>query len=231
MNLPLLLVELFLVKLFDLFIYIRDRKIRKIHLYGIKLYVGLYGQGKTISMVDYLQRMRKKYGNKIMIATNFYYNDEDFRIENWRDLLPEYDCPVIFAYDEIQNDFNSRDYKNFPIELLTLLTQNRKGNGKQIIATAQRFNRVDKVFRELTSEVIECNCLLGRLVTNKSYDWFDYEQFINAIGVDKKLKVKKKSVYRFIQYNIHRDAYDSYKALESVKNKDYMDRSETIKLY
>lgn len=32
-------------------------------------------------------------------------------------LLWEYDKPVIFAYDEIQNEFNSRNYRNFPYEL------------------------------------------------------------------------------------------------------------------
>jgi hypothetical protein len=226
----LLLIELIIVKFYDLFISIKNRNNRKIHLYGINLYVGLYGQGKTISMVDYLQRMRKRYGSNIKIATNFYYNDEDFRINTWHDLLPEYDTPVIFAYDEIQNDFNSRDYKNFPTELLTLLTQNRKGNGKQIIATAQRYTRVDKVFRELTSVIIECNCLFGRLVSNKYYDWFDYEQLINAIGLDKKTKVKKKRTYRFIQYEKHRNAYDSFQTLQSAKSKEYMDRTETIKL-
>ena len=46
-------------------------------------------------------------------------------------LLKEYDKPVVFAWDEVQNEFNSRDFKNFPVELLTLLTQNRKGHGKQ----------------------------------------------------------------------------------------------------
>lgn len=227
-TLLMILPELILVKIYDLYKRLTTKE-KRIHLYGIKLYVGLYGQGKTISIVKYLQDMRKKYGNKILIATNFYYNDEDFQITHWKDLLPEYDKPVIFAYDEIQNEFNSRDYKNFPMELVTLLTQNRKGNGKQIICTAQRFNRVDKVFRELTSEVIECKCLFNRLVTNHSFDWFDYEQYINSIGVDKKSKVRKR-VRRFIQYQKHRNAYDSFQMLESAKNKDYQDRTELIKL-
>lgn len=32
---------------------------RKIHLYGIWLYCGLYGQGKTMALTEYLTRMRK----------------------------------------------------------------------------------------------------------------------------------------------------------------------------
>lgn len=39
---------------------------------------------------------------------------------------------------------------------MTMLTQNRKGNGKQIVGTAQRFGRVDKTIRELCTHVIEC---------------------------------------------------------------------------
>lgn len=100
---------------------------RKIHLYGIWLYCGLYGQGKTMALTEYLTRMRKKYGDKIYICTNYGFRDEDFKLTHWRDLLSDYDKPVIFGYDEIQNEFNSRDYQNFPFELVTMLTQNRKG--------------------------------------------------------------------------------------------------------
>ena len=88
------------------------RNKRKVHLYGIWLYCGLYGQGKTMVLTEYLTRMRAKYGDKIYISTNYGFKDEDFPLDNWKDLLTEYDRPVIFGYDEIQNEFNSRDYRN-----------------------------------------------------------------------------------------------------------------------
>ena len=91
-----------------------------------------------------------------------------------------YDRPVIFGYDEIQNEFNSRDYRNFPYELVKLLTQNRKGHGKQIVGTAQRYGRVDKTIRELCTHVVECKkAWFGRVTKLKKYDVEDYEMFIN----------------------------------------------------
>lgn len=206
-------------KIYDLVDLIRHPK--KLHLYGIWLYCGLYGQGKTMALTEYLMRMRKKYGDKIIIATNYGFKGEDFPINSWKDLLVEYDKPVIFGYDEIQNEFNSRDYKNFPYELVKLLTQNRKGNGKQIVGTAQRFTRVDKVIRELCSHVVECRTFAGRWTRLRRYDVDDYEEMKATINVTKKHKVPCHR-YSFIQTNKMRDAYDSYQMLETAKSKEYV---------
>ena len=65
-------------------------------------------------------------------------------------LLKDYDKPLVVAWDEVQNEFNSRDFKDFPISLLTKLTQVRKGNGIQILYTSQRWHFVDKNFRSLS---------------------------------------------------------------------------------
>lgn len=226
-KLPLLL-ELIKWKLIDLYRLFKHGK--KVHVYGIWLVVGLYGQGKTMFLTWYLDKMRKKYGDKIYIATNYYFKGEDFHIEHWRDLVKEYDKPIIFGYDEIQNDFNSRDYQDFPVELLTLLTQNRKGHGKRVIGTAQRYGRVDKVFRELSQYILECHTLFGRLTSVRAYDNEDYEMFISTPDVKKKMKVKPRFRQMFVQDDEIRTKYNSYQMLESAKNKQYMTRQETISL-
>lgn len=203
---------------------------RKLHLFGIKMLCGLYGQGKTIALTYYLDTMKKKYGDKIYVATNYYYKGQDFPITHWKDLLKDYDRPIIFGYDEIQNEFNSRDYQNFPYELLTELTQNRKGHGKQIICTAQRFVRVDKIFRELCQEVGECKTLFGRYTKVRWYLLDDYEQLINSIGVDKKRKVRPIRKESFVQDDYIRNQYNSYKKLESARQKEYINRNERVNL-
>lgn len=215
-------------RLLVLDIYKRIKKPPKPHLYGIWLICGLYGYGKTITMTEYLTRMREKYGDKIYICTNYGFKGEDFPLSHWRDMIPEYDKPVIFAYDEIQNDFNSRDYKNFPYQLVTMLTQNRKGNGKQIIGTAQRYGRVDKSIRELCTHVIECKrAWFGRVTKTRSYDVEDYEQYLNEIDVMKKRKIPYKK-YKFIQTDELRNSYDSFKMLESAKQKEYVTSSDKL---
>lgn len=99
-----------------------------------------------MALTEYLTRMRKKYGDKIYICTNYGFRDEDFKLTHWRDLLSDYDKPVIFGYDEIQNEFNSRDYQNFPFELVTMLTQNRKGMVNRLLERRSVLGALTKPF-------------------------------------------------------------------------------------
>ena len=214
------------------FLWLADLKDKKgsVHLYGIQGFLGLPGTGKTMVMCSELRRLRKKYGDKIYICTNFNYLDEDFSFSSWQQLTQQYDRPLVVAWDEIQNEFNSRDFKNFPIALMTQLTQVRKGNGIKILYTSQRFGFVDKNFRSLSSCVADCNTILGRFTIAKIYDILDYEELIDIVEVDKKHKIKPKRVISFIQTKSLRDSFDSYKMLETAKFKaktgEYMSRDE-----
>lgn len=219
------LLQLVYWKLIDL-----KRKIKQtrqgqknVHLYGINGYFGLPGKGKTMALVWQLEEYRKKYKDQIYITTNFNYKNQDFPFTHWEELLKTYDKPLVVAWDEVQNEFNSRAFKTFPVSLLTLLTQNRKGNGIQILYTAQRFNRVDKVFRELSHYAIDCNTIFGRLTRLRKYHWMDYEQLNTTTQVEFKMKIKPTRVLSFIQTDDLRDKYDSYKMLETAKSKEYLD--------
>jgi len=229
----MLIFNLIKWKLIDLYREIKriwNKEDKKIHLYGIYGYFGLPGKGKTMGMVYQLMEYRKKYKDKIYIMTNFHYKDQDFEFTSWRDLLKEYDKPLVVAWDEVQNEFNSRDFKNFPVELLTLLTQNRKGHGKQILYTSQRWNRVDKVFRELTHYAIECNTIFQRWTRLRYYHWEDYESLQSTSQVELRRRIKPIKVIGFVQTDDMRNSYDSFKMLESAKNKEYLNRDEIIKL-
>lgn len=226
----MILARLFYWKLKDLFNAFKNRKEKQIHLFGIYGFFGLPGQGKTLSMTAELMGLRKKYGNDIYIFTNYGFKQEDRPFDNWRMLLDTYDKPCVFAWDEVQNEFNSRDFKNFPIELLTLLTQNRKGHGKRIYYTAQRYSRVDKVFRELSFLVGDCRTILGRYTRVRWFDTEDYEMLQSTPDVNKRIKIKPRKVDKFIQTDEIRDNYDSYQMLESAKSKQYMDRNEIAQI-
>ena len=198
-GITMLILRFFYWKFKDLIKNFKNRKEKKIHLYGIYGFFGLPGYGKTMAMSWELLELRKKYGDDIYIFTNYGFKQENKPFDNWRMLLETYDKPAIFAWDEVQNEFNSRDFKNFPVELLTLLTQNRKGNGKRIYYTAQRYNRVDKVFRELSFRVGDCKTLFGRYTRVKWYDTEDYEQLQNSYRVEDKMKLKCYQKDKFIQ--------------------------------
>lgn len=194
---------------------LKDKKSNKPHFYGIYGFFGLPGSGKTMSMCYYLNEQRAKYKDNIYIITNFNYKYQDFAFNSYKDLLKEYDKTVIFAWDEIQNEFNSRDFKNFPVEFLTLLTQNRKGNGKQIVYTAQSYDRVDKVIRELTHKFYYCkSCLFARLTTQSVYSNKKAYLLNNSLKT-----VKADEQIMFIQTDLLRNSYDSYLYLDSALNK------------
>lgn len=213
------------------FKFLFDKRKRGIHLYGIYGFFGLPGKGKTIAMSKTLRDYRKRYGDKIYIMTNYCYDDEDFPFTSWKDLLKDYDKPLLVAWDEVQNEFNSRDFKDFPISLLTKLTQVRKGNGIQILYTSQRWHFVDKNFRSLSFGCYECNTLLGNLTFTRLYDPVDYDNLCSNSDYDKRRKIHPKMTVSFLQTEDIRNCYDSYKMLESAKVKQYMDRTELAQVY
>lgn len=72
--------------------------------YGFWCYCGLGGSGKTLSMVNYLTQLKKKYP-RVKIFTNFDYEYADGKINSWRDLLKITNITV----DEI----SEKKYKKF----------------------------------------------------------------------------------------------------------------------
>ena len=222
----MILLRLIYWKIKDIINSFKNRKEKQIHLFGIYGFFGLPGQGKTLSMTAELMGLRQRYGDDIYIFTNYGFKQEDRPFDNWRMLLETYDKPAVFAWDEVQNEFNSRDFKNFPVELLTLLTQNRKGNGKRIYYTAQRYNRVDKVFRELSFLVGDCRTIMGRYTRVRWFDTEDYEMLLSSPDVNKRMKIKPRKKLSFIQTDFIRDCYNSFQMLESAKNKEYQTRQE-----
>ena len=202
----------------------------KVHMYGIYGYFGLPGMGKTISMTRKLNEYRKQYGDKIYIMTNYHYKDQDFEFTDWHQLLKEYDKPLVVAWDEVQNVFNSRNFKDFPIQLLTILTQVRKNNGIQILYTSQRWHFVDKNFRSLSFGCYDCSTIMGRFTISSLFDPQDYDEKCSTVEVDKKNKIHAKHRDCFIQTKKEREAFDSYKMLLSAKDKEYMTREEIAML-
>jgi ATP-dependent Clp protease ATP-binding subunit ClpX len=174
-----------------------------------------------MSLVHYLEEQRRLYSDKIYIITNFYYAGEDSHLMDWKMLLEEYDKPVIFAWDELQNEFNSREYRKFPMRLVHELTQNRKGNGKQVVYTTQTFSAVDNNFRNLTTKVVDCRTYFGRLTSCRHYRREFYEARTESKSIDRKIKIKPILKVKFIQTDYLRSQYDTFQRLDYLKGLDY----------
>lgn len=219
-----MLIDLIRWLIYDLLFAIINGKVFK--PYGLTCFVGRQGGGKTISMVEYLDRMKELYPDAIVI-TNFNYIRQDMPFTSWRQFTEVRNGlnGVIFAIDELQNEYNSNNWKDFPEDLLSVVTMQRKQRIK-IVATSQVFTRVVKQLREQCYEVVECKTFFGRWTKQKCYDADDYNYIIDNPTPERRFKTRKKWKYSFIQGNFIRNLFDSYAIVESIKQKEYINRNE-----
>ena len=201
--------------------------------YGLRLYSGCQGSGKTSSMIEQLERYRLKYGGQLFIATNFGYIHEDLALETLEDLveLPKLVrelgyIGLVVGWDEIQNDFDNST-RNFPVTILRTITQQRK-QAIKILATSQVFTRVAKPIREQTFEVVQCKTFMGRWVFQRWYDPIEYEYYIANANKDSKLPVKGK--YNFVQSDQMRNLYDSYAVIDNLGKQIELSLEERIRM-
>ena len=111
---------------------------------------------------------------------------------------------------------NSDKWKDRPDDLLYYISQQRKMH-KQIVASSQVFTRIDKILREQTNYVVECNSfLLGRLVVNRFYHTEEY--IANDEKKDKGSRKRKVKNYRiFIARDFIRNSYDTEEIMKDLK--------------
>lgn len=211
------------------YFFIADRKARRginPPPYGIRMYVGLPGTGKTISMVEYLVRLRIDFP-KIKIYTNFGFEYENGEIISLDD-FSKINSPdgVVFAVDEVQLSFQSRKFNSFPSEMIFLLTQNRKFK-KHFVCTAQSFDHVDKIFRDLTNVVVQCKNWGSRWFFQKAYTTLDYKTKYNP---DSEKLPFVSWRHSFIATNFIFESYDTYKIVASFERERTADRADAVQI-
>ena len=148
-------------KLYDLLMLLING--RQFNLFGVTIFCGRQGSGKTIGIVEELERIREAYPNCI-ICTNIHYRYQDIPLVDWRQLLETRNGTdgVVFVIDEIQNEYDNTKWKDFPEGLLSVITQQRKQRIK-IYLSSQVYTRVVKQIREQCFDVIECKTFMRSL--------------------------------------------------------------------
>ncbi len=203
----------------------QERRKGVFNQYGFSIFVGRQGSGKTISMVGYLDMIRKRFPDAV-IVTNFRYDGADHRMQSWRDFfeIRNGEKGVVFAIDEIHTEYSSEDYRQFPEAILSQISQQRKQKVK-IIASSQVFNRVVKQIREQAFSVMVCKTFAGRLTWFKEYDAAEY-----SVTSDSPHQVKKKCkplrTYCFVQSNRLRESYDTFEVIERLKGREFIPRDQ-----
>lgn len=211
-------------KLYDLFMLLING--RQFNLFGVTIFCGRQGSGKTMGIVEELERVRQTFP-KALICTNIHYIHQDLPLVDWRQLLEVRNGTdgVVFVIDEIQNEYDNSKWKDFPEGILSVITQQRKQRIK-IYLSSQVYTRVVKQIREQCFDVIECKTFLGRWTRLKCFDAEDYNTIVDNPSPERKFKLHKKWRRSFIQSNYIRNLYDSYKVVENMQKAEFINRNE-----
>lgn len=261
----------------DIYAYFKEKKWQNFNYYGIRMYIGMFGHGKTLSMSHTARKLYQKYGDTIRIVSNYELKgipyiplvnfnqivdlgkdaiaekpkyleenepvpsiclDENGNVkreyrrkvktgvdENGellyerRILRPTYKGTVVLI-DEIEDLLSHRNYATFPLQMLNVLTQQRKAK-IFIMCSAQRFFMVDKLFRSITTHVVDCN-KYWRFQHMKFYDAWDYENAMNSQLV-KQLTHK----WWFVK-NSDFEAYDTTQMISENMSADFISNEESL---
>lgn len=214
--------------LYDLFVYFRDKRWKNFNEFGIDMFVGMFGHGKTLSMVHKARLLYKQYGDSIIFISNIHLYDIPYiQLVNFNQLvdlgndMPEGVQGYVVLIDEVSSVLSHRNFANFPLELIGLLCQQRKKH-VYILCSAQRFFMVDKIFRSITTNVIDCN-KIWRFCNNSYYDAWDYENAMNS-------QLVKKLVNRwwFVK-NKDFNAYDTSEMISKNSVSDFISNEDALK--
>lgn len=188
---------------------------------GCVIFEGRQGSGKTISMIEYARRMQKEYP-KAKCTTNLGYTNENAQLEDWRMLLNYKNdiYGVIVAIDELQNWFSSNDSRNFPPEMLTIITQNRK-NRRIILGTSQNFYLLAKPIRSQATELRRCSTLLGCLTIVRRF-----EPILDSEGNVQEFR--RLGWYFYVHDKELRESYDTFKVIERLSKVGFHDQNNII---
>ena len=188
---------------------------------GCVIFEGRQGAGKTIGMVEFIMRMQNEYP-KALCTTNLAYLNEDTELGDWRMLLNYKNgiYGVIVAIDELQNWISSMDSKNFPPDMLEIITQNRK-NRRILLGTAQNFYLLAKAIRSQATEVRRCTTILGACTIVRRF-----EPILDSEGNVKEFK--KRGWYFFVHDKKLRDCYDTYKVIKRLTKVGFQDKPSDV---
>lgn len=186
---------------------------------GLVIFEGRQGAGKTIAMIQYARSLQQEYP-KSLCTTNLGYTNEDTPLKDWRMLLKYKNgiYGVVVCMDELQNWFSSNDSKNFPPEMLTIITQNRK-NRRIILGTSQNFYLLAKAIRSQATEVRRCTTYFGALTLVRKF-----EPILDSEGNVQ--QYKKRGWYFFVHDKELRDSYDTFKVIERFSKVGFQEQSK-----
>lgn len=178
---------------------------------GIIVFCGMQGAGKTLSAVQYVQRLCDLYPY-VKVCSNLELKLPDqIEVIPWdgvhcfTDISNGY-AGVIYLIDEIHLEFNSLESKKMDSNIFQTVSQQRKQR-KHIVGTSQVFSRIAKPFREQFRYAVACQNIFGVFQINTLLDAkkaHEVDGEIVASSIKKYFWFHRPELYQ---------SYDTYKVL------------------
>lgn len=206
----------------------KNREWNKFNYWGLHLYLGMFGGGKTISAVKRVYEICKRHkGVTVLTNLNLFNFPKDttiIKLVNSRQILDLPDKSIVLI-DEIGSIFNSRDFagskKSVPKPVYQLILQCRHRR-ITLFGTVQRWNLLDKQLRDIADTVTVCHSYLSdplcRYTTNSTYNAQEYDKwFTNPL-----LPLRRTGYSAFVQTDDLRSKYDTIEMVEGMLEAEYV---------
>lgn len=187
---------------------------------GILCFCGEQGSGKTLSAVNYVYNLCRRYP-KAKVCTNLLLT---WDLDN--DIVPYFspeqmlaldngDSGIIFLLDEMHIEFNSLESKGMDVHIFELVSQQRKSR-KHIVGTSQVFGRLAKPFREQFKYAVCCDNFMGLIFR---------QQIFKATNVSSGEDITTKLVPRAVKFYIPCSAdfnrYDTRQIIRRIRDNGF----------
>lgn len=189
------------------------------NIHGLFMFCGGQGSGKTISAIYLIREMLHKYP-LIKVRSNISISFQHGQITHWKQLINVHNGEIgqIDFLDETQNWFSSNESKNFPVEMLEEITQERKKH-KVIIGTSQVFTRLSKPMREQVTYLCLPRTFAGCFTVCPVY-----KPILKDDGtIDRKQFVR---CFCFVHDTELRECYNTYERVERLAKTGFQPASE-----
>ena len=235
----------------DLIAYIRHKGWNTCPVGALDIYCGYFGSGKTLSLVHKVVGLYNRYNDKpVWCSRRKKFVTQKINVLSNVDLAIPYTTldslaqvvkaskttnaiddendtltVTIVAMDELSVQMNSRSFKdNFNAYFLNTLLCCRHYH-ISFYGSAQRFQHVDKLLRDVTHTVIQCH-KVWRFQLWASYDAWEMENATNA----EMIKPLRKGLWFVLDRDYN--AYDTLAVVDNLQKKfeegDILPESEII---
>lgn len=220
---------------FDRCIHFAYGKNKLFYGWGIHLYTGKFGQGKTSLMTIRAYQLACQYPQLNILTNiklkNFPTHTRILPLKTANDILNAPNNTLVLI-DEIGTLFNSRDFStgknSVPKPVFQHLCQCRKRH-MMIMATVQRFNLLDKQIRDITADVTSCSATgkhpFTRILTGICYSIDEYEAYTS----NKMYKPSASYSYVVVQKDQYRELYDTTELIQGLLTAEYLSDEEILR--